>query len=362
MTEPLATPCLLIHRDIVRQNIQRLADYAAQHEIDLRPHTKTHKSQLLAAMQLKAGAVGLTVAKVGEAEVMARTGDDILVAYPTVDKPRTRRLARLAQHKTIRVAVDSTVAADALAGEARRVGTTVGILVDVDVGLHRTGVASSNLALALAQHVDRAAGLRLDGLFCYPGHVWDRPDGQAHALAQVAQTLAETLDLWWRHGLEAKIVSGGSTPTAYQSHLIRELSEIRPGTYVLNDMNTVRGGFCSLSDCAAQILSTVVSNAVPNQVVLDAGSKTLTSDLCRPAPDSGHGYIVEYPDARIPALTEEHAQVDISRCATKPQIGEQVTIIPNHICPCMNLQDSFWWQEGDATPEAVRIDARGMVS
>jgi D-serine deaminase-like pyridoxal phosphate-dependent protein len=180
-------------------------------------------------------------------------------------------------------------------------------------------------------------------------------------LSAVADQLAEALRLWYDHGLQARIVSGGSTPTAFQSHLISDYTEIRPGTYVYNDMNTVRGGFCKLEDCAARIIATVVSTAVPGQVVMDAGSKTLTSDLCGPAPQSGHGHIVEYPDARIVKLSEEHAQIDIRDCQRAPQLGERLTVIPNHICPCVNLQDSVWWRDEDGALQELAIDARGML-
>ena len=151
-----------------------------------------------------------------------------------------------------------------------------------------------------------APGLRLDGIFCYPGHIWAKPAEQAAPLAAVAAKLQEAIDRFDRHGLCRGVVSGGSTPTAYQSHLVPQVTEIRPGTYVFNDMNTVRGGFCTLDDCAAAILCTVVSDAVAGQVVLDGGTKTFTSDRCGPAPDSGHGFIVEYPDAMITKLTEEN--------------------------------------------------------
>ena len=157
-------------------------------------------------------------------------------------------------------------------------------------------------------------------------------------------------------------MSGGSTPTAFQSHLVPQFTEIRPGTNVFNDMNTVRGGFCSLDDCAASIVCTVMSDAVGGQVVLDGGTKTFTSDRCGPAPDSGHGHIVEYPDAVITKLTEEHGQVDMSRCARRPQVGERVTVIPNHICPCVNLQDTVWWQDADGTCRPMTVDARGRLS
>ena len=163
-------------------------------------------------------------------------------------------------------------------------------------------------------------------------------------------------------GLQARIVSGGSTPTAFQSHLVPEYTEIRPGTYIYNDMNTVRGGYCRLDDCAARIVCTVVSTAVPGQVVIDAGSKTLTSDRCSPAPDSGHGYVVEYPEAVITRLSEEHGQIDIRACSQRPQIGERVTVIPNHICPCVNLQDArLVARRRQGELRELPIDARGRL-
>lgn len=357
-----ATPYLEIDGPTTQQNIDRLAAYSQEHDIAIRPHTKTHKSELLARMQLEAGAPGLTVAKVGEADVMSRVADDLLIAYPLVDSERTVRAARLAMHNTLRVAVDSKDAIQKLSAAASARSTTIGILVDLDVGLHRTGVQTPNEALVLAQLVDRSASLRLDGLFSYSGHVWASAETQEPLLREISDVLRVTLDIWAEHGLEAGIVSGGSTPTCYQSHYIPELTEIRPGTYVYNDVNTWRGGYCQLEDCSARIVATVVSNAVPGQIVIDAGSKTLTSDLCFPAPESGHGYIVEYPEAKIAKLTEEHGQVDITACSLAPKIGERVHVVPNHICPCVNLQDRFWWKDEQGDVEPLAVDARGKLS
>jgi D-serine deaminase-like pyridoxal phosphate-dependent protein len=351
----------LIDGRLVRRNVERMAAYAKQHNLRLRPHTKTHKSTLLARMQLDAGAVGLTVAKAGEAEVMASVADDVLMAYPAVDPARCAALARIAKSKTVRVAVDSTTAVDALAEAATSAGAVIGILVDLDVGLHRTGVQSPQEALLLAQHAARTPGVCLDGLFFYPGHIGGPSPAQHDKLRAVDARLVETMSLWELHGLEAQIVSGGSTPTAYQSHLAPHMTEFRPGTYVFQDMNGVRGGFATLDDCAARIVATVVSTAVPGQFVIDAGSKTLTMDRCGPAPDSGHGLIVEYPDAKIAKLTEEHGQVDASQSGRRPRVGERVTIVPNHICPCVNLQDKVWWQDDGKRPRAVPIEARGKV-
>jgi len=355
------TPHIVIDAQVVGRNLERMAAYAKSRRLGIRPHTKTHKSLHLARMQLELGAVGLTVAKVGEAAVMAQAGDDLLMAYPAVDAARCAALAELARTKTMRVGIDSAFAADRLAKAARSAGSVIGILVDLDVGHHRTGVQSAADALALAQHVDRAKGLRLDGVMFFPGHISVPPDRQETPLKALGEKLDEVVALWRHAGLEAAIVSGGSTPTAYQSHRVANLTEIRPGTYVFNDMNCVHGGSATIDDCAARIIATVVSIAVPGQVVLDSGSKTLTSDRCGPAPDSGHGHIMEFPAAKIVKLSEEHAQVDVTACERHPKLGQRVTVIPNHICPCVNLQDRVWWQEPGDIPRAVEVEGRGKV-
>ncbi|MEZ4703401.1 MAG: alanine racemase [Rhodothermales bacterium] len=357
----IPTPYISIDAGIVQQNIETMAAYARSHDIKLRPHIKTHKSLHLAALQLEAGAIGLTVAKPGEAEVMARLAGDILMAYPAVQPERCAVLAELAKTTTIRVGVDSLYAAGILSGAASAARSTIGILVDIDVGLGRTGVQSPAEALQLAQHVDMLPGLRLDGLMFYPGHIKSPADTHPEVLSGIDLLLGETIAMWAAHGFEARIVSGGSTPTAYQSHFVSHATEIRPGTYIFNDMNTVRGGFVSLDECAAHIVCTVVSDAVPGQVVIDAGSKTLTSDLCGPAPDSGYGYVIEYPEARISKLTEEHGQVDMSRYSTLPRVGDRLTVIPNHICPCINLQDRVHWARAGEPLESLEVDARGRV-
>ena len=362
----LPTPALVIDAAVARANIARLADYARRHGIAVRPHTKTHKSVELAAAQLEAGAIGLTVAKVGELEALlpafAGRQPDFLLAYPAVDEPRTRRLAELARESIVRVAVDTPVAVERLAAAAAAAGVVLGILVDLDVGMGRTGGPTAAALAELARAVARQRSLRLDGILCYPGQVWQPVAEQAAPLAAVAARLQEAIDAFDRAGLCRGIVSGGSTPTAYQSHLVPQLTEIRPGTLVYNDMNTVRGGFCTLADCAARIVCTVVSDAVAGQVVLDGGSKTFTSDRCIPQPDSGHGHVVEYPEAVPTKLSEEHAQVDVRRCPRPPRVGERVTVIPNHVCPCVNLQDRAWWLEADGTARPLPIDARGRLS
>jgi D-serine deaminase-like pyridoxal phosphate-dependent protein len=359
----LSTPAIVIDAEVTRRNLRRMADYTRGHGLHLRPHTKTHKSRTIGRMQRELGAIGLTVAKPGEAAVMADVCDDVLLAYPAVDTARAAQLAELARRIKVTIALDSTTAADVMSDAATAAGTTVGVLADIDVGLHRTGVQTPQAALALAQHVAQKPGLRLEGLMFYPGHVGGTAADQLPVLAGIDATLGETLALWSRSGLEARIVSGGSTPAAYQSHHVKRLTEIRPGTYVFNDMNCVHGGFgITLDDCAARVVCTVMSDAVPGQIVIDAGSKTLAADRCGPAPDSGHGCVVELPGAKITRLSEEHGQVDVRNCGGRiPKVGERVTVIPNHICPCINLQDRIYWREPGQEPRALDVDARGRV-
>jgi len=360
--DQLPTPALVIDGAVARRNIRRLANYAAQHRLGVRPHAKTHKNLFIAGLQMEAGAIGLTVAKVGEAEALQSAANDLLMAYPAVDPARGKRLAQLARPHTVRVVADSSIGVEALAVAAKNAGSTIGVLVEIDVGMGRTGVATAEDSLKLAQLISKTHGLRLDGILCYPGQIWNSIVEQNAPLAAVSAKLQEAIDLWKTNGLEAKIVSGGSTPTAFQSHFVKQYTEIRPGTYVFNDMNTVHGGYGKIEDCAARIICTVVSNAVKNQIVIDGGTKTFTSDLCLPARESGHGYMLEYPQARIKPLSEEHGPVDVSQCEKRPKIGERVSIIPNHICPCINLQDSIWWREADGSLQKIKVDARGKLS
>lgn len=357
-----ATPTLVIDEGTVQRNLQKLHEYAVVHKLAVRPHTKTHKSGLLAKRQLAAGSCGLTVAKVGEAEVMAEVCDDILIAYPAVDPVRARRIADLSHRCRIRVAVDSVWGVKNLATAAREAGTTIGVLVDLDVGFHRTGVATPDETLHLARIVQANEGpLHLDGLFFYPGHVPGPSGLQRQVILAVDQLLGEAVGLWQDAGLRAPVVSGGSTPSLYQSHRLTHQTEIRPGTYIFNDMNTVKAGACTLAECAAGVVASVVSTSVAGKAVIDAGTKTLTSDRNGPEPESGFGQVLEYPAARITRLSEEHGEIDFTHSPVRAELGERVTILPNHICPCINLQDAVWLQSENGGFVMLPVDARGKL-
>ena len=360
--DQLPTPALVFDSRAVAANIRRLAEYGRKHNLGIRPHTKTHKSVKLAQMQLDAGAVGLTMAKVGEAEVMSELDAELLIAYPVFDAARRVRAAQLAAKRPTIVAVDSLMAATELSAAAKSVGSTLGLLVDIDVGMGRTGVAGPQLSLELAQAISKLPNVKLEGIMCYPGHIWCSAEEQVGHLKKVSDILRESLDLWSKSGLAARIVSGGSTPTAYQSHLVPEFTEIRPGTYIFNDVNELKGGFNNFEDCAARIIVTVISNAVAGQVVIDGGSKTFTSDTCVPDRESGFGQLINYPAARLVRLSEEHGQVDVRTVDQPPKLGQRLAVIPNHICPCVNLQSYAWWQREDGSLERLTIDGRGLLS
>lgn len=358
----VSTPSLVIDLPTVEANLAQLHQYAEKAGIKVRPHTKTHKSVLFAKRQLAYGSQGLTVAKVGEAEVMATVSDDILIAYPAIDPDRRRRIAELAKTSTIHVAVDSAYAIQVLGEAARNAHSVIGILIDINVGADRTGVADAEASLELAKLVVKSESLRLDGIFFYPGQVWAPAGEQESPLHAIDEKLAAAISLWQENDLPCPIVSGGSTPTAYQSHCIKSQTEIRPGTYIFNDMNTVRAGFCQEEDCAAAIICTVVSTAVPGKGVVDAGTKTLTSDRNVLHPLTGHGHVIEYPAAVITRLSEEHGEIDFSACPNRPNVGDRISIIPNHICPCVNLQNEVILHDAEHNLTPSKVDSRGMLS
>jgi len=273
------TPALVVDLDIFERNLARVAGYAREHGLRLRPHTKTHKSVRLARRQIASGAAGLTVAKVSEAEVMlAAEPDDLLVAYPIVGQAKLLRLTQVARQTRVTVALDSAFAARQLSDAACAARVEIGVLAEVDAGLGRVGVSAGEPLLALARTIQQLPHLCFAGIAFYPGHIKTLDESGLRAMGQLSDLVRGILGDFRAAGIEIGIVSGGSTPTLFHSHEIHGLTEIRPGTYVFNDVNTVRSGACALEDCAATILATVVSTARPGQMIVDGGSKTFSSD------------------------------------------------------------------------------------
>jgi len=358
------TPALVVDLDILERNLCRVAEYTREHGLQLRPHTKTHKSTRLARRQLQSGAYGLTVAKVSEAEVMlGAEPENLLVAYPVIGHTKLARLMEVARRTHVTVALDSAFAARQLSDTARAAQVEIGVLAEVDVGLGRVGVAPGEL-LRLAQTIDKLPHLQFEGITFYPGHIKDLDETGRYALAQLRDLLGEILGEFGRAGLEVRTVSGGSTPTLFHSHELEGLTEIRPGTYIFNDVNTVRSGGCRMEDCAASVLATVVSTAKPGQMIVDGGSKTFSSDRPVNSAEVTFGYVVEAPAARFHKMNEEHGFIDISQAVSADaefSIGDRVHIIPNHICVAVNLHDQVYGLRGDTVEEVWKVEARGKL-
>ena len=358
----LSTPALTVDLDVLERNLDRMAQLCREQGVGLRPHTKTHKTPEVARMQLARGAVGLSVAKVGEAEVMAEAGlDDILVAYPVFGGEKLGRLARLARTRRLLVSLDDEATAQELSRAASTQGATVGVLVEFDVGFHRCGLPPGPACVDLARKIEKLPGLRFHGLMTYFGNVWGTQDERRQEAQQVAERVGRALAAFREARLPVEIVSGGSTPSAEFAHLIPGLTEIRPGTYVYNDMNTLYQGACRLEDCAARVVTTVVSTAVPGRAIIDAGSKTFSSDPLRAGPSAGYGYVVEAPDAPIIKLNEEHGHLDISKSAHRFRVGEVLTVIPNHVCTCVNMHDEVCLLRSGEVAGSWRVAARGKT-
>ncbi|WP_223751041.1 MULTISPECIES: D-TA family PLP-dependent enzyme [unclassified Myxococcus] len=356
--DALTTPAALVDLDRVEANLRRVADYTRQHKLHWRPHTKTHKTAELTRLQLASGAVGATVATVREAEVMATVADDVLLAYPPVGPARLSRLMALPSRTRLTVALDSAEALDGLGRAAREAGRSVGVLVELDLGMRRVGVQTPADAVALARAVAETKSVAYRGVIFYPGQVRAPVEQQDAALADQRARLGAFLDALWAEGLEPEVVSGGSTPMLWRSHEVPGLTEIRPGINVLNDRNTASLGACAWSDCAFSVLATVVSTAVPGQVVLDAGSKALAKEEGL-APSGGYGALLDRPELVVRSVSEEHGLLDVSSTSWRPRVGERVRVVPNHVCAAVNLHERLHVLSKDTVMETWEVAARG---
>ena len=358
----LDTPALFIDLDILEKNLASMTAYCREHSLALRPHTKTHKTVELAKMQLEHGARGLTVAKLGEAEVMVAAGSrEILIAYPVFGEKKAVRLAKLAQEISLLVALDSERTAEELSRVLAREGSEIGVLVDTDVGAGRCGLPPGAAPVALARKIDLLPGLKFRGVMAFFGNVWGTLEERERILGEVAFQVEKALEAFRKEKVPVEIVSGGSTPSAPLAHRVSGLTEIRPGTYVYNDLNTYHQGACRLEDCAARVVATVVSTAVTGQIIVDAGSKTLSSEALRSGPKSGCGLVMEAPEAEFHKMNEEHGCVRLPDAGPSFCVGDTVTVIPNHVCPCVNMHDEVFLVRKEEVVGSWQVAARGKV-
>lgn len=355
----LETPAAVVDLDRLDANLGRAASYAATHGLALRPHVKTHKSPLVAERQLLAGARGLTCATPHELAVMSSVCDDLLLAYPPVGAPRNRHLASLPARVELLVALDSARAIADLSETAAATHREIGVYVELDLGMHRVGVPSVDDAIALARLADTTRGLSFAGIAFYPGHVREPVQEQDRSLHALGEALEAALSRFASAGLPAPVVSGGSTPTLWRTHEISGVTEFRPGTYVYNDRTTAVIGACDWNDCAFTVLATVVSTAVPNQAVIDAGTKALGREPVRGAEGEGFGQLLEHPEVVVSRMSEEHGVLDLSRSDWRPEVGERVRVIPNHVCIVVHLNDLMYGVRGERVETSWPVAARG---
>lgn len=349
--DQVATPMPVIDEDRLAANIARVQTYCDQHGKAFRPHIKTHKIAAVARQQVEAGAVGLNCQKVTEAEVFADAGfDDILITYNILGPAKLARLKALNERVAkLAVVADSEVTLAGLAStfDADRPLT---VLVECDTGAKRCGVQTPEAAVALAEKIASAPGLRFGGIMTYPA---------VGGAVEVETFMARTMALLSDKGIDCPVRSSGGSPDLFCAHLVPSATEHRAGTYVYNDRSMVRAGHCTADDLAMHILATVVSRPAADRAVLDCGSKALTSDLLG---FTDYGSIHGFEGARIVSLSEEHAVVDLSGCAEPfPQIGTMVKVVPNHTCVVTNLFDRMVFHRNGIVTRVENVDARGTV-
>ena len=351
------TPALVVDLDVVEANVRRLMDQLGPRGVRHRPHAKTHKSVGIARLQLEGGASGITVGTLGEAEVFTAAGiTDVFLAYPLwAEGPKAARLRALQERTPISVGVDSAAGAERLAAAVGGLRPLLRVRIEVDSGGHRTGVASPESATRVAGTA-RRLGLDVEGVFTHGGHSYASREARSAAAADEVRAIGEAARALRAAGFACEIVSAGSTPTMVEA-AAGEVNEMRAGTYVLGDRQQVALGAIALEDVALHVAATVVSTAVAGQVVVDAGAKTLTKD--RASFLEGFGHVIGFPDAVIERVNDYHGIVRIPPGTPEPELGQVVAIVPNHVCPVVDLFDSFLAVRGETLVGTWPVDARG---
>jgi D-serine deaminase-like pyridoxal phosphate-dependent protein len=349
----LDTPHLVIDLDAVDRNIRRAQSYCDEHGYGFRPHIKAHKMPQIAAMQIAAGAVGITCQKIGEAELMVDAGiEDVLITYPIIGEKKVLRLAELAARCHLSVAADSSQALQSVSRAAQLENVEIGFLVECDTGGQRLGVQTPSAALALALEAIESPGVNFQGLMTFPTSPGTRP------------FMEETCELLGKRGIDVSVISGGGTPSLYRTHELGGVNEIRAGEYVFGDRTHVTNELIPLEDAAARVVCTVVGRPTADRAIIDAGSKTLAMDLMERrdgVEDATLGLVVEYPLAQMYLLTEEHGHISLQECLERPRIGDRVTVLPNHICPSVNLHAFAALHRGGVIEDIVPVAARGKI-
>jgi D-serine deaminase-like pyridoxal phosphate-dependent protein len=338
----------------MERNIRRMAEFFAEGPCKLRPHFKAHKTPEIARRQLAAGScTGLTCATVAEAEVAAGFCDDILIANQVIGTDKTDRVAALAGRVNMKIAIDSVFGLEQIAASAQKAGTTVGVVVDVNVGMPRCGVAPGEEALALARRAADVTGVQLRGLMGYEGHVVgleDRGEREGRARKSM-ERLISSAQMIHEAGLPCDIVSAGGTGTYDITGRIEGVTEVQAGSYVL--MDTAYAKLDIPFEQALAVLGTVLSRPAPAFCVSDSGHKACTQDHGNPA-------VKDIPGANVLFLSDEHASIAIPPDSTlKP--GDRIQLWPSHVDPTINLHDVFYVLDGESVVDVWPVSARGYA-
>lgn len=343
----LETPVAVVDLDRLDANIAGFQNYLNEHGIANRPHIKTHKIPEIAHLQIRAGAVGITCQKLGEAEVMANAGiRDIFVPYNIIGEAKLERLMRLARRTRISLTADSEFVVGGLSSAAKQAGLTLSVLVECDTGYGRCGVQTPAAARELARTIVGSPGLTFGGLMTYP------------TCDTTSAFMRDAIALLAADGVPVERVSGGSTGAMWQAHHHPEITEHRAGMYAFGDRYTLRTGVMGIDACAFSVVTTVVSRPTHDRGIVDAGNKTLSAEVLAL---EGYGLIRDYPEARIYDLSEEHGLVDFSQCARRPKIGERLSVIPNISNAVVNLLDQIVGVRGEQIEVIWPVAARGRI-
>ena len=353
----LDTPALLIDLDKMESNIQTMADYFKTVNAALRPHLKTHKTPMLAHKQIAAGAIGITCAKLGEAEAVIHAGiRDVLVANQILGRQKIARLVNLAKQSEIMVAVDNAQNVTDISEAAAAKGVTVRILIEVDTGMNRCGVEPGQPALELARHVLRSPNLQFEGLMGYEGHTVAKPNyaEREAAARQSVQLLVDTKHHLEKHGVAVSIMSGGGTGTFSITGSFPEMTEVQAGSYIF--MDATYGNVEGVGEhfaCALTVLATVVSRPTPERVIVDTGMKVLAKEFGIPQPLGIEGL-------EMTGLSEEHGKMN-ANASVSLRPGDKLEILPTHCCTTVNLHDRYYGIRGGIVESVWDIAARGKA-
>lgn len=360
------TPSVIINLDIVKDNLFRMAEAVKSSGCTLRPHIKTHKIPELAHLQFKYGAIGITCAKISEAFVMADAGiKDIFIAYPLIGEQKVAGAVLLNRSIRLILGVDSEYGAKCLSEAAVLNKMVFEVRIEIDSGLRRTGVLPEN-AKNLAGYISSLPGLKLCGIFTFKGAVIDgkSTDDAMQAGIQEGRILNDTAMMLKSDGHEIKDVSGGSTPTALYAAKEKGVTEVRPGTYIFNDMMQVKIKAARQSDCAAYILATVISTPDKSYAIIDGGSKTFSGEVpmnAYPHFLEGYGRVIDNDDLVFSKMTEEHGIITSKKGTTGLEIGKKLKIIPNHVCTTINLHENVFFTDSRQEYKKVKVAARGRL-